>query len=277
METKFFTLDQKLDHLRQERLKTLKVAPQIVADFDEKLDLSWIFHDNALEGIVLSYHELKAAIDKKIISDVTLIPMYEEIKLHKQAIEYVRALARTWAAESTVAGKKPRRVQKSPITLDLIKTLHGILTPDEKAKGSPYRKENPLHRTYFHEISQPDKILLRMKKLVEWLDEDEALNLHPIDRAARAHQKFMSTFPWLTNTGKVGRLVMNLMLLKEGYPPAVVHSIERQRYYDVLRNETAGIVPLILESVDNAVETATRFFSEFDDARRSARSERRAS
>ena len=59
----------------------------IVAEFDEKLDQSWIYHDNALEGVVLSYHELKAAIDKKIISDVTLIPMYEEIKNHKAAIE----------------------------------------------------------------------------------------------------------------------------------------------------------------------------------------------
>ena len=71
---------QKVEFLRELRIRA---NPQMVAEFDEKFDQSWIYHDNALEGVVLSYHELKAAIDKKIISDVTLIPMYEEIKNHK--------------------------------------------------------------------------------------------------------------------------------------------------------------------------------------------------
>src|SRR5678815_2828529 len=96
METKFFTLDQKVEFLREQRIRA---NAQVVAQFDEKFDQSWIYHDNALEGVVLSYHELKAAIDKKIISDVTLIPMYEEIKNHKAAIEMVRQMARQWAAE----------------------------------------------------------------------------------------------------------------------------------------------------------------------------------
>src|SRR5882724_8843323 len=91
MDTKFFAVDNKVEILREHRMR----APvQIVAEFDEKLDVSWIYHDNALEGVVLSYHELKAAIDKKIISDVSLIPMYEEIKNHKAAIEWVREQAR---------------------------------------------------------------------------------------------------------------------------------------------------------------------------------------
>ena len=58
----------------------------------------------ALEGVVLSYHELKAAIDKRIISDVSLIPMYEEIKNHKAAIEWVRDQARQSAQSGNGAG-----------------------------------------------------------------------------------------------------------------------------------------------------------------------------
>ena len=80
VDKKFLTIDNKIETLRELRMRAN--AP-IVAEFDEKLDQSWIYHDNALEGVVLSYHELKAAIDKKIISDVSLIPMYEEIKNHK--------------------------------------------------------------------------------------------------------------------------------------------------------------------------------------------------
>src|SRR5262252_5571530 len=124
METKYVTLDSKVEFLREQRMKA---NAAIVAEFDEKLDQSWIYHDNALEGVVLSYHELKAAIDKKIISDVSLIPMYEEIKNHKAAIELVRQLARTWAAERHDA--KGRR--KNQITLDTLKMLHSVLTPEE--------------------------------------------------------------------------------------------------------------------------------------------------
>src|SRR5260370_42262945 len=127
-------MEKKLDDLesRTERLGELRrrTAHAIVQDFDEKLDISWIYHDNALEGVVLSYHELKAAIDKKIISDVSLIPMYEEIKNHKSAIELVRQTARQWAAEAHAA-KKSGKAKKNPITLDTLKLLHSTLTPDE--------------------------------------------------------------------------------------------------------------------------------------------------
>src|SRR2546427_261779 len=96
MEPKFFSIDSKVATLREHRMRA---NPAIIAEFDEKLDVSWIYHDNALEGVVLSYHELKAAIDKKIISDVSLIPMYEEIKYHKASIDLVRRTARAWAQE----------------------------------------------------------------------------------------------------------------------------------------------------------------------------------
>jgi len=77
----------------------------------------------------------------------------------------------------------------------------------------------------------------------------------------------MSIYPWPKNSGKVARLLMNLMLLKDGFPPVVIHSIERQRYYDVLRAEAAGLVPLVFESLENGVETSTRFFAELEEAK----------
>ena len=79
----------------------------------------------------------------------------------------------------------------------------------------------------------------------------------------------MAIYPWPKNSGKVARLLMNLMLLRDGFPPVVIHSIERQRYYDVLRTESAGLVPLVLESLENGVETSIRFFAELEEAKRS--------
>ena len=271
MESKLYSIDHKVEALRELRIRA---HAAVVADFDEKFDLSWIYHDNALEGVVLSYHELKAAIDKKIISDVSLIPMYEEIKNHKSAIELVRAQARTWAQEraADAAAKRPHAAKKkNQITLETLRQIHAVLTPEEKGKSDGFRKDNPLHRLYFHEISTPDKIQARLKKLIEWLDEEETALMHPVDRAARAHWKLMSIYPFTKNSGKVARLLQNLMLLRDGFPPVVIHSIERQRYYDVLRTETAGLVPLVLESLENGVETSTRFFAELEETRRRRR------
>jgi Fic family protein len=220
----------------------------LVSEFAKRLEISAIYHDSALEGVVLSYSEIKAAIDKKIISDVSLIPSYEEIKLYQTANE--------WCHEQATAHKK------KPVGLETIKKLYSILTPAEVAKGIPFRKDNPLHRLYYHEISQPDKIIPRMKKLGEWFDEDATKRMHPVERAARAHFRFMSIYPWNKNSGRVARLLSNLMLERDGYPPAILHTIDRQRYYEVLRAEHAGIVPLYLEAVATSLETAQKFYDE---------------
>ena len=254
MEVDYSRLDAKTEQLRQKEQIVRRRSNGVVDNFYEKLDLSWIYHDNALEGVVLSYSELKAAIDTKIISDVSLIPTYEEIKAHKAAIDWVRENAKK---------------KKLNITVELLRHLHEMVTPDdgsdeEEGKERPLRKENPLHRLYYHEISQPDKIPALLKKLVEWLASDEFAADHPVKRACEAHCRLLAIYPWLKNSGKVARLLMNLLLLHDGYLPVVIHSIERQRYYESLRNEAAGAVPLIVESLLNSADTALRFYQEVE-------------
>lgn len=244
MDGRFFDMDSQLTALRD---RASRATPALADEFDRRLEISLIYHDSALEGVVLSYSEIKAAIDKKIISDVSLIPSYEEIKAFKASLE--------WSKEYAANRKKA-------INLETIRKLYSILTPDEVAKGIPYRKDNPLHRLYYHEISTPDKIVQRMRKLGEWFEEDATRRMHPVERAARAHFRLMSIYPWTQNTGRVARVLSNLILTREGYPPAIVHSIDRQRYYEVLRAEHLGIVPLYVEAVATSIETAIKFYDE---------------
>ena len=86
MDKKFFDLDAKVVALN-ERLARMGSGRRaaFLDDYNHKLDVSLLYHDNALEGVVLQYSEIKAAIDTRIISDVSLIPMYEEIKNQKAA------------------------------------------------------------------------------------------------------------------------------------------------------------------------------------------------
>ena len=250
MDAKFFEIDTKMEALRT---KTAVFPAKILKDYRDRVDVSWIFHDNALEGVVLSYSELKAAIDQRIISDVTLIPMYEEVRNHKAAVDFVR--------EASTAKKPPA------VDLELVRKLYALLTPEEAAKGYPYRRENPLHRLYYHEIASPEKINYRMRKLGEWMESDEFNELHPITRATKAHFRLLSTYPWTKNSGKVARLLMNFVLIRHGYLPAVIHSIERQRYYEVLRFENEGLLNLVIESLENSIETTGKFLDELNGLR----------
>jgi Fic family protein len=245
MDTKLLELDSKMDGLRA---KLSAFPARIVKDYQDRLDFSWIFHEHALEGVVLSYSELKAAVDQRIISDVTLIPMYEEVRNHKVAVDFIR--------EASQQKKRPE------VDLELVKKLYGIITPEAVAKGAPYRKENPLHRLYYHEIAPPEKIQQKMKKIQEWLESAEYRNSHPVLAASRLQFKLLSAYPWTKNTGKVARLLTNYILLSNGYLPAIVHSIERQRYYEALRHENDTLASLILESLMNGIETTAKFYDE---------------
>ena len=53
---------------------------------------------------------------------------------------------------------------------------------------------------------------------------------------------------------------MNLILLREGYPPAILHSTDRQRYYDALKTSSDAVSAVVNEALDNAIESATRYW-----------------
>ncbi len=180
--------------------------------------------------------------------------MYEEVRNHKLAVDFVR--------EASVAEEAARRSTSSSSA-----SSTRILTPEAAAKGYPYRKENPLHRLYYHEIAPPEKIAYKMRKLGEWLESEEFPELHPITRATKAHFRLRQHYPWTKNSGKVARLLMNFILIRHGYLPAVIHSIERQRYYEVLRSENDGLLNLVIESLENSIETTGKFLDELNGLR----------
>jgi Fic family protein len=222
--------------------------PEVLGKFNARFDMSWIYHDSALEGVVYSEEELKAAIDQHVVSDPALLPAYDEIRQHKAAIDLIREMAEK---------------RKQPITLDTIKRIYGALVPeDNDSKGPPrYRKDMPIHRLYFHEIYTPDKISPKMRTLADWVNSPEARRAtHPVRLAAKAHHELLHIYPFPKHSGKVARLFMNLLLLRAGLPPVIVHSTERQQYYEALRAEPNEIAVLIHNHFRASVESAVRFF-----------------
>lgn len=222
-------------------------------NFWESMDMSWIFHDSALEGTVYTFHELKTAIDPNItvVPDSSLQPICEEIRRHREAINWVR----------DYASKK-----RQAINLDTLKKIYLILHPEEgDLKTVKYRKDVPQHRLYFHEYAAPDKIHYKVKQVMDWLGEPETKRTRsPVRIASRAHYDLVRCFPFQTDSGKVGRLFMNLLLLRAGYPPAIVHHTERQRYYEALKGSAATMNSIVQESIDNALMSSEKLLDEHE-------------
>jgi Fic family protein len=229
----------------------LDAAPEdVIKEYQERFDIAWIYHDSALEGVVYSMDELRTAMRDEPVSDPSLIPVYDEIRNHMGAIEIIREMAQK---------------RRATVTLEVIKKLFAQLAPEElEGKGPPkYRKDMPLHRLYFHEIAQPDKISYRMRQLVQWLSDPETKkSMHPVRMASKAHYQLLHTYPFPRHSGKVARLVMNLILMRAGYPPVVIHATERQRYYEALRNGEDATATLVNQALGGAIETAIQYFEE---------------
>lgn len=216
-------------------------------EFDDKLLISWIYHDAALEGEVLTYSEIKASTDTSIISDVSLIPAYEDIKAFDTACRY---------------GLQHAKERKKTIDLDFLHQVYDALVPEQAAQGAPYRKDNPLHRLYYHDIAAPETIADKMKELATLIGSDALEEQHAVEAVVTVHRKVMEIFPWAKHTGQAARVFANAALERANYPLAVIHAIDRQRYYEALRNDDDKLLLLYIEAVETTADAGIRVFEE---------------
>src|SRR5882757_1562347 len=237
--------------LLEERLQKADASFQLA--YRENLDMSWIYHDSAIEGVVYTFQELKAAIDPNVsvTADSGMQPVCEEIRRHREALNFIRDYA-------------VRR--RLPITVDVLKKIYVTLHPEEgDEKTVRYRKDIPQHRLYFHEYAPPDKITYKVRQIIDWVNDPETRNGRTGVRvAARAHYDLLRVFPFQMDSGKVARLFMNLLLLRSGYPPSIVHSTERQRYYEALKGSNATMTQIVQESIDNNLASIEKLLDAYE-------------
>lgn len=269
MKERYQEIDEKNETLRD----YLGIYKEKGREFLERFEMSWIYHDAALEGTVYTQQELVAALfPERASMDPAMIPVVLEIRNQKAACDFLRE-------EASSTGKK-----QTQITLTTIKRIHDLLcgnTPEAQAiranierrertekelakerERSGYRKDMPLHRTYFHEIAQPAKIQPLLEKLVDYTGSAEFREFHPIKQAAVVQHKFMQIFPFTENSGKVGRMLTNLVLLRNGYMPAIIHSIDRQRYYESLRGAEGVFRTLLMDAIENSLDNGVKYFKD---------------
>jgi len=237
-------LDQRAAHLT----RLMEQAPEALRrELSDKVELSWIYHESALEGVVYSPDELALALRGGTPSDPVMVSSFDEIRQNKATIDMVRG----WAAD-----------KQSKIDADVVKDIYAALAPDEVDGKKPpaYRKDIPLHRLYFHEIAAPDKIIPKLKAFGQWINApDTRRTTHALRLAAKAHFHLLHIYPSPKPRGSVERRGMNWLLPSAASPPALIHATERQRYYDALKTNENALAQIVKEALTASIESSIRF------------------
>jgi Fic family protein len=243
MRTRYVDFDDRHEDLAER----MRASPRIAEDFLRKWEVSWLFHENALEGVVYTSQELELGLEDQPVADVNFVGALRDIRNHRSALEFCRAEARN---------------KKLKLSLTTLKKLYELLTAGiDGRNAAEWRKDMPLHRSYFHEIAQPDRILPGLQKLFEATETAEFRNAHAIQRAARLHHGVMQVFPYTDNSGRIARLFSNMILFQAGYLPVIVHATDRQRYYESLRQPEGGLRELTMDAIGNGLDHAEKFFA----------------
>ncbi len=250
MRTRYVDFDDRHEDLTER----MRAAPRIAEDFLRKWEVSWLFHENALEGVVYTSQELELGLENQPVTDVTFVGALRDVRNHKSALDFCRAEARN---------------KKLKLNLTTLKKLYELLTAGiEGRNAAEWRKDMPLHRSYFHEIAQPPRILAGLQKVFEGTETAEFRNAHAIQRAARLHHGLMQVFPYTDNSGRIGRLFSNMILFQAGYLPVIVHATDRQRYYESLRQPEGALREVTMDAIGNGLDHAEKFFAEAADTER---------
>jgi Fic family protein len=243
MRTRYVDIDDR----HQDLAERMRAEPALAEDFLRRWDLSWLYHENALEGVVYSEVELQAALANQPVADAAFLRALLEIRNHKVALDLIRSEASQ---------------KKLKLNLTTVKKLYETLGAGMDGRSeAEYRKEMPLHRAYYHEIAQPARIAPALTKLFEQAESSEFRNAHAIQRATRIQHAFMQIFPFTENSGRVARLLSNLVLLGAGYLPVIIHATDRQRYYDSFRLPEPTLRELTMEAIENGLAHAEKVFA----------------
>lgn len=200
----------KLDALRPLPKYTLK-------NLREKLLLEWTYNSNAIEGNTLTIKETKVVLEGITIGGKTLREHLEVIN-HRDAITYVTEIAQ----------------HKETLSERQIKSLHQLILKgiDDEHAGV-YRNQQVLIAGATH--TPPNHLFIQEKidEMMDWY-ENKALHLHPIKRGAMLHTIFVGIHPFVDGNGRTARLLLNLELIKEGFPPIIIKVENRLEYYETL-------------------------------------------
>lgn len=210
----------------------------------QKFRLQWNYHSNAIEGNQLTYGETYAFLMEGVTAKGKTLKDHLDIKGHDETVKYLFDLLknRDYEITETEIRNLHKMLLKEPYEVDAI-TADGKPSK-RKIKIGEY-KSQPNHvitaTGEIHYYATPQETPIKMGELMAWYKAaTKNFAIHPLVIAALFHHEFTNIHPFDDGNGRMGRLLLNLMVQQNGYTPIVVKQQDRVAYYQVLRQADAG-------------------------------------
>ncbi|BDF05288.1 Fic family protein [[Clostridium] hylemonae] len=178
----------------------------------EEFVVEYTYNSNAIEGNTLTLRETDMVLRGLTIGQKPLKDHMEAIG-HKEAFDLVRDFVK----------------DQEPLSERVIKHIHYLVLADKKDDRGVYRRVPVRIMGAKHEPAQPYLIKPKMEQLLEFYNNSKE---HIIPRLARFHIEFEGIHPFIDGNGRTGRLLVNLELMKAGYPPIDIKFTDRISYYN---------------------------------------------
>ena len=182
-----------------------------VERLNEEFTVEYTYNSNAIEGNTLTLRETDLVLRGLTINQKPLKDHMEAIG-HREAFQYVQSLV----------------AEGQPLTERVIKDIHHLVLSDKKDDRGTYRKVPVRIMGASNEPAQPYMIRPMMEQLLErYVSSHDNI----VAKLARFHLEFESIHPFIDGNGRTGRLLVNLELMKAGYPPIDIKFTDRLAYY----------------------------------------------
>ena len=221
------------------------LPPATLRVLHEDLQVRLTFHSNAIEGNTLSLRETQLVIEQGITIGGHSLREHLEATNHAAAYAKIAALADA----------------SSPIDVATVLELHRLVT--ERILDEPGRFRRGAVSIRGSQLTPPParEVPALMEEWAAWLD-GEGREHEPVVRAAIAHHGFLAIHPFLDGNGRTGRLLLNLLLMRAGYPPALLLQEWRLGYLEALAQADRGRYGPLLNILGRAVESGLDLYLE---------------
>ena len=217
--------------LRERYYKALSGKEALVQLISEAEVAEQVYNSNAIENSTLSLEETE-----KILLQIDL-----DRYINEREIFEAKNLAR-------VVSYIDKRAKEQELTLEVILSLHKMLISNiHDDVAGRFRKDNEYVRVGSHIAPAPSEVMPRLKKMLSEYHAASRNNI--IQRISKLHLEFEYTHPFVDGNGRIGRVLNNYLLIREGFVPINIKFIDRKKYYEAFRDHDATGATAIMEEI----------------------------
>ncbi|MFH0887197.1 MAG: Fic family protein, partial [bacterium] len=190
-----------------------------------------VYNSNAIENNTLTLEETE-----KILLQIDLDRFISEREMFE-----AKNLAR-------VVSYIDKRAKEQELTLEVILSLHKMLISNIRDDvAGRFRKDNEFVRVADHIAPNPKEVAGRLEKML--VEYNAASHEGIIKRIARLHLAFEHTHPFVDGNGRIGRVINNYLLIREGFVPINIKFIDRKKYYEAFREHDEKGSSVVMEEI----------------------------